>query len=204
MYRETPPKELPWETLKPSPPLVRLVESGKIPPGRALDIGCGLGIQSIYLAQEGFKVTGIDISETAIRQAKQRARRRRASVRFVVGNSFDLRFPSGSFSFIFDRGCFHHAPLQMRETYIRGIHRVLRPGGKYMLMAFSKRNNWEVQNEFSFKDIQKYFSDMFRIVSTEEVLHVQPDGWKVYMHCILMERLEKVNKGLPCPPLGDG
>jgi ubiquinone/menaquinone biosynthesis C-methylase UbiE len=187
--------------LKPSPALVKLVQNGKILPGKTLDIGCGLGIQSIYLAQEGFRVTGIDISETAIKKAKQRAKRRRARVKFTLGNSFELRFPSASFDFALDRGCFHHVPIQMRDTYIRGIHRVLRHKGKYMLMAFSKRNKWGVQNEFSFQDIKMYFGNMFRILSAEEVEHMQPDGWKVYMHSILMERLEMIDRSAICPPL---
>jgi ubiquinone/menaquinone biosynthesis C-methylase UbiE len=125
-------------------------------------------------------------------------------VKFLVGNAYDLRFPSASFSFVFDRGCFHHVPIQMRDTYIRGVHRVLNHKGKYMLMAFSKRNKWGVQNEFSFQDVKRLFGDMFRILNTQEIEHMQPDGWNVYMHSVLMERLEMIDKSAISPPLGDG
>ena len=51
-----------WDTGITPPELVELVESGQVPPGRALDIGCGRGTNAIYLAQRGFQVVGTDLS----------------------------------------------------------------------------------------------------------------------------------------------
>jgi len=59
--------ELPWELGKPRQQLVKLVESGIIKQGsRALDICCGAGTNTVYLASKGFVVSAIDISPRAI------------------------------------------------------------------------------------------------------------------------------------------
>ena len=46
-------------------------------PCRALELGCGTGTNSVWLAQQGFEVTGIDLAPLAVEQAEQRAQRRR-------------------------------------------------------------------------------------------------------------------------------
>ena len=62
--------ETPWDTGNPDPELVRLVESGRVPRGRALDVGCGTGTNARYLASKGCEVVGVDVSRVAIEQAK--------------------------------------------------------------------------------------------------------------------------------------
>ena len=54
-----------------------LVESGRIKPCRAIDLGCGAGTNAIYLAQKGFEVTGVDYAEAAIEKARARAKEAR-------------------------------------------------------------------------------------------------------------------------------
>src|SRR3712207_6007173 len=67
---------LPWDTGTPDPLLVELIESGVISPGRTLEIGCGTGTNAIFLAQHGFDVLGIDISEVAVEKARAKAQGR--------------------------------------------------------------------------------------------------------------------------------
>ncbi|MGE3510623.1 MAG: class I SAM-dependent methyltransferase [Vicinamibacterales bacterium] len=95
---------LPWDTGLPDPQLVEAVESRTITPGRTLEIGCGTGTNAIFLAQHGFDVLGIDISEIAVDNARAKAEGR---CRFEVVD-FLAAPPSGApFQFVFDRGCFH-------------------------------------------------------------------------------------------------
>jgi hypothetical protein len=61
----------------------------------------------VWLAQKGFSVTGIDVSEQAIRQAGQRAAKAGAECGFLVGDFMVDAVPGAPFRFIFDRGCFH-------------------------------------------------------------------------------------------------
>src|SRR5438046_7438559 len=72
-YRTTKAEDLPWNAGKPDPDLVRLVKSGKILVGHALDIGTGPGHDAVFLIQQGFDVIAIDISPSAIRLAREYA-----------------------------------------------------------------------------------------------------------------------------------
>ena len=62
IYREVPLDQIPWNIETPPDALVDLVQSGKIRPCEAIDLGCGVGNYAIYLASKGFDVTGIDSS----------------------------------------------------------------------------------------------------------------------------------------------
>jgi SAM-dependent methyltransferase len=95
---------LPWDTGTPDPLLVELVESGAIVPGRTLEIGCGTGTNAIFLAQRGFDVLGIDISEVAVDKARAKAQGR---CRFEAVDFLAATPDGGPFQFVFDRGCFH-------------------------------------------------------------------------------------------------
>ena len=78
--------------------------SGAIAPGRTLEIGCGTGTNAIFLAQHGFDVLGIDISEVAVEKARAKAQGR---CRFEVVDFLVAAPAGGPFQFVFDRGCFH-------------------------------------------------------------------------------------------------
>ncbi len=96
---------LPWDTGHPDPLLAAFVESGRVGPGRALEIGCGTGTNALWLAGRGFDVLGVDVAPLAVEKA--RAKQAGApSCRFEVLD-FLAAAPSGPFDFIFDRGCFH-------------------------------------------------------------------------------------------------
>jgi SAM-dependent methyltransferase len=97
-------ESLPWDTGTPDPLLVEVIESRAIAPGRTLEIGCGTGTNAIFLAQHGFDVLGIDISEVAVARARAKAQGR---CRFEVVDFLAAAPPGGPFQFVFDRGCFH-------------------------------------------------------------------------------------------------
>jgi len=95
---------LPWDTGTPEPLLVELIESRVIALGRTLEIGCGTGTNSIFLAQHGFNVVGVDLSDVAIKKAREKAV---AQSRFEVIDFLSASPAGGPFEFVFDRGCFH-------------------------------------------------------------------------------------------------
>src|SRR3989344_9402264 len=102
-YQTADVSSLPWETFKPPSRLVKLIDSGKIKIGKAIDLGCGLGTNSIYLAQRGFQVTALDISKTALKYAEEKAKSACVKIKFVQGFSHKLDFPDKTFSLVFDR-----------------------------------------------------------------------------------------------------
>lgn len=187
-YRSVHFTELPWETIEPEEELVKHVTDKRIKRGKALEVCCEAGTQSIYLAKRGFDVTGIDISPTAIRIAQKRAEEEKVRINFMVANSFDLTLEPDSFDLVLDRGCFHHMPIQMRGKYIEGVKTVLKKGGKYFSMSFSKKNGWGADNEFSLEDIEKIFSDYFEVEVSREVVHSQHGGSDVILNAVLMRK----------------
>ncbi len=96
---------------------------------RALEYGCGTGGLSFELARRGYDVTGIDISEVAIRQACEKAVKEGIEdrMRFHVMNGEELEFPDNSFDLVFGTGILHHLDLDRSLTE---IVRVLRPQGR--------------------------------------------------------------------------
>ena len=190
IYRRYPLEALPWELGRPARArkvLVELVEKGLIKRGKALDICCGAGTNALYLAKKGFQVTGIDISTKAIEYAKEKARKANARTKFKVQNFLNLPFEDEEFDFVFDMGCFHHVKVKDRSTFIKGVHRVLKKGGTYLMVCFSYENG-PAWNHFTKEQIIQLFSDRFKIKNIEHVASVEGDGYVRYFYSVLMEK----------------
>jgi SAM-dependent methyltransferase len=141
IYKKLPLDKIPWNIETPPEALVELVDSGKVKPCRAIDLGCGAGNYAIYLAGKGFDVTGIDISPTAIRFAGENAEKKGARCKFIVGDMLgDLHEITGTFDFAYDWEVLHHIFPEDREKYIKNIYRLLNPGGKYLSVCFNEKD----------------------------------------------------------------
>ena len=97
-----------------------------------LEIGCGLGRMTRYLAGVFGEVHGVDVSGEMIRRARERLRSA-ANVRLYENNGRDLSmFPDAMFDFAFSFIVFQHIPSKdVVLSYIREAHRVLKPGGVF-------------------------------------------------------------------------
>ncbi len=129
----------PWDSGVAPPELVEAIEGMcRSAPGRALDLGCGTGTTSVYMASNGWGVTGVDFVPRAIRRARARAEESRVSVAFFVGDVTQLnKLPIESgFDLLFDQGCFHSLPEAAQPAYAREITRMARSGTTYLLYAF--------------------------------------------------------------------
>ncbi len=187
VYRRYQLETLPWELGRPREALVKLVEKGIIKKGKALDICCGAGTNTIYLAQKGFSVTGVDISSKAIEHAKRKAEQADVKIRFMVQNALTLPFEGGEFDLVFDMGCFHHVEIEDRNTFIKGVHRVLKKDAAYLMVGFSYKNG-SAWNHFTKKHIFEIFSDYFEIKEIEHISSVEGDGYRRYFYSVLMEK----------------
>jgi SAM-dependent methyltransferase len=130
---------LPWDTGRPSAELQRVLKANSIQPCRALDVGCGTGTNSVWLAQQGFEVIGIDIAPLAVARAEQRAREAGVEARFVVGDLLEEPRLDGPFAFFFDRGCYHAVRRDVPDGYAPAIARHLVPGGRGLILAGNAR-----------------------------------------------------------------
>lgn len=101
----------------------------------ALDIGCGIGNSTRFLAGYVGEVWGIDISEEVIKKAKAQ----NASAHFVAGNGKDLsNFEDNKFDFIFSYSVFIHIPREFQKHYFKECERVLKKGGYALIQVSSE------------------------------------------------------------------
>ena len=103
-----------------------------------LEVGCGIGVDSIQLAKRGFQVTAVDLTENALAVAEQFAARRQVTIDFRLGNAEGLDFPDESFDAVYSFGVLHHTPDIERS--VAEVHRVLRPGGTAYVMLYHRNS----------------------------------------------------------------
>jgi ubiquinone/menaquinone biosynthesis C-methylase UbiE len=104
--------------------------------GRLLEVGCGIGVDSIQLARCGFTVTAVDLTESALAVAREYSRRRGVDIDFQLGNAEGLQFPDESFDAVYSFGVLHHTPDIERS--IAEVRRVLRAGGRAYVMLYHR------------------------------------------------------------------
>ncbi|BAB05777.1 class I SAM-dependent methyltransferase [Halalkalibacterium halodurans] len=129
-------RDVPFFVLAPDEQLVEYVCTGLIESGKVLELGCGPGRNAIYLAENHFEVDVVDLSQKAIDWAMDRANERKASIRFIRENIFNLNVNKASYDLVYDSGCFHHIPPHRRMDYIHLVTTALKPGGHFGLTCF--------------------------------------------------------------------
>ena len=130
---------LPWDTGRPSSELQRACRRYAIQPCRALELGCGTGTNSVWLAQQGFEVTGIDLAPLAVERAEWRASDAGVDAQFVVADILDSPDLDGPFAFFFDRGCYHAVRRKAPERYAPAVAQLLAAGGRGLILAGNAR-----------------------------------------------------------------
>jgi len=103
-----------------------------------LEIGAGLGIDLAQFACNGARVTDVDLSSVHLALAQEHFRLRRLSGRFVHHDGEDLPFPDANFDVVYSNGVIHHTPNTAKM--VDEIHRVLRPGGRVIVMVYAENS----------------------------------------------------------------
>jgi SAM-dependent methyltransferase len=96
-------------------------------PGTALDVGCGEGADAIWLAQQGWTVTAIDVSEVAVRRGREVAERLGVAVEWAAGDALRTPFAAGSFDLVSLQ--YPALPKAGGEGAVRELLAAVRPGG---------------------------------------------------------------------------
>jgi SAM-dependent methyltransferase len=129
----------PWDTGLPSPQLMLVLQERGIAPCRALEIGCGTGTNCVWLAQQGFDVTGLDLAPLAIERAREAAKGAGVKVDFRAADILAPLEVQPPAKFFFDRGCYHAVRRGNPDAYAPAVHRLLADGAMGLVLAGKPR-----------------------------------------------------------------
>lgn len=116
-------------------------EAARLKDRHLLEIGCGMGFDSVEFMRRGVRVTASDLTPTAVELARRHFELEGLKPEDVrVENARALSFPDATFDAVWSRGVIHHCGDPGRA--IREIHRVLKPGGRAIICHFYRRNSW--------------------------------------------------------------
>ena len=115
-----------------------VAEIADLAPGRALDLACGEGRNAVWLAELGWRVTGVDFSEVAVEKAHRLAARRGVEVDWVAEDLLRYQFPAATCDLVIM--LYLQLPAAEREQVIRAAAAALAPGGTFLLVAHDRRN----------------------------------------------------------------
>ncbi|NQU21513.1 MAG: class I SAM-dependent methyltransferase [Candidatus Nealsonbacteria bacterium] len=131
---------IPWNSGHPSEELQRILAEREIARGRVLELGCGTGTNAVFLAEQGFDVTAMDLSSLAAEQARAKAAAAGVDVTFLAADLLelpDLLTEQGvaPFPFVFDRGVYHTVRRSDVSGFVETLSRVTDSGGIYLTLA---------------------------------------------------------------------
>ncbi|TMR02603.1 class I SAM-dependent methyltransferase [Actinomadura soli] len=127
----------PWDIGEPQRSVMDLERAGGFT-GPVLDAGCGRGAHAVYLSGRGYPVTGVDISPTAIDDARERARAQNADVEFMVADATRMDGVREGFRSVLDYGLYHCLDDDQRRVYAATVHRLCAEGATLQLFSFSE------------------------------------------------------------------
>ncbi|MFY9920572.1 MAG: class I SAM-dependent methyltransferase [Mycobacterium sp.] len=133
-----------------------------LPPGRALDLGCGEGADAVWLAERGWNVVAVDVSETALGRAREAASSRGVSdrIEFVQLDLSD-GFPDGTFDLVSSQ--FLHSTIRLDRTMILAkAARAIRPGGLLVIVDHGSAPPWvsKLDHHHEFPSVEEVVAEL--------------------------------------------
>ncbi|OBA81484.1 methyltransferase type 12 [Mycobacterium sp. 1164966.3] len=163
----------PWDGHPIAQTLRNLVEGTSdtppLPAGTAVDIGCGTGDSSIYLARHGWKVTGVDFVPKALDKARAKAAAAGAPVDFAQADVTKLSQAGigSDFQLIVDNGCLHNMADADRDAYVREVSAVAAPDASLLVVAFLPGGRFGVRG-IEPDEMERRFASGWKLLSAGE------------------------------------
>ncbi len=145
-----------WSDIRIPKELTELVKTKK--PKSSLELGCGLGRYSTFLANQGIRASAVDFSFVAIERARTNSAKYENKPEFLVGDVTNLETIKGPFDISFDVGCFHCLNEVSQQKYVSEVYRLLKPGGTHLIWALdSSPGEMNLNPPFLAKSFEKGF-----------------------------------------------
>ena len=177
----------PWD-IGPRKELVELVESGRLRPCKAIDLGSGTASNCVFLAQRGFDVTGVDYAAAAIELGRKRAAQAGVQVNFIQDDLTNLRHVNGTFDLLVDYGTLDDLRPPQRDRYMQNVLPLTRPGSRFLLYCFEWQPRWYERPFYSsmaldLGEAEQRFGPCFAVerYAGATGLSGLPRGWAVYL-----------------------
>ena len=202
-------KPIPFFNNIPDENLISYCTSNILKSGKALDVGCGNGRNSLYLATQGFNVIGIDISDNSIKWANELAEAYSNKPYFKCESLFNFEDEPKSFDFINDSGCFHHIKPHRRQNYFELILKYLKDGGYFSMTCFNLNgganiSDYDVYRDYSMHGglgfteykLKKILEPYFEIIEFRKMNESKDSKiyGKDFLWVILMKKRNKAQK----------
>jgi 2-polyprenyl-3-methyl-5-hydroxy-6-metoxy-1,4-benzoquinol methylase len=161
--------DTPWDTGTPSTELIRTIKEEGIRPCRALELGCGTGTNSIWLAQQGFEVTAVDISPLALEQARLKANSAGVRIHFLEADVLNPPHLGEPYPFFFDRGCYHVVRRIDVDKFLPTLEHICQPGTIGLVLTGNAKEKHEPGPPVvSEQEIRQELGRLFEIVRLRE------------------------------------
>ena len=171
------------------------------PPSRILDLGCGIGGSSLYLAEKlGAQVTGISLSPVQIKRARERALNQGLAnqVTFEVANALEMPFADQSFDWVWSLESGEHMPDKTK--FLQECYRVLKPGGRLILATWCHRPTTSWAGPLT-ADEKRHLQAIYQVYCLPFVLSL-PDYEAIALDCGF-QALRSEDWSLPVAPFWD-
>jgi SAM-dependent methyltransferase len=138
-----------------------------LPAGAALELGCGTGDCSIYLAKHGWQVTAVDYVAQALDKARAKAKAAGAVVKFARADVTRLSSAGlgDNFGLIVDNGCLHNMSDLDRDAYVREVSAMAAPDARLLITAFRPGGRFGVRGVAP-AEMESRFTQGWTLVST--------------------------------------
>lgn len=191
------PYKFPWI-------MERIERESKLLKGKhLLEVGCGMGYDSLEFLKRGVRVTAIDLTENAVKMTKRHFEVEGVKAEAVqVGNALELPFPDQSFDAVWANGVLHATSNTQRA--VDEVWRVLKPGGRAIISHFYRKPSWmwtvhrlgrePIEAHSEDPPVNEFYTDqevlaMFRRFEVLETAHehhralpVAKRGWKAALY----------------------
>jgi len=159
IYRTTQPR---WDDGRIPPQVAQLASRGG-KTKNAIDLGCGTGTHSIFLAGQGFSVMGVDSSPTALRKARAKAAQAGVKPEYILHDVTRLDFLDGPFDIALDVGCLHGLSAAERRRYAQELTRLMPPGGILLIWGGDRAAGFGLASG----EVEKTFAPTFKLEQVE-------------------------------------